>query len=107
MSADGRFVVSASNDGTIRFWLMDWDLEERPSADWDIAVERYLEVFLEQKRPYANVAEGPKRHGRPAWSDGDSEELVQDLGRAGYGFLRPESVKEKLEEMAAHYSEGD
>jgi len=41
-------------------------------------------------------------NGKPTWTDEDFEKLIYTLGCAGYGWLRPEGVKQKLEQMAAN-----
>jgi hypothetical protein len=40
----------------------------------------------------------------PTWSEEDFQRLLHTLGCAGYGWLRPEGVRRKLEEMALERS---
>ena len=40
------------------------------------------------------------RRGRPLWTTEDFEELLYTLGCAGYGWLRPQAVREALRQMA-------
>jgi WD40 repeat protein len=113
LSADGRHALSAGDDGTIKLWVLDWELEERALADWDEGARPYLETFLTLQRPPAgslprywltdrNVARACSRAGPPAWDESDFQTLLYTLGCAGYGWLRPEGVRRKLEELAGH-----
>ncbi len=40
------------------------------------------------------------RSGKPSWTEEDFQELPRHLQYVGYGWLRPEGVQRKLEEMA-------
>jgi hypothetical protein len=44
---------------------------------------------------------GSERHSLPTWSDADFQHLLHILGCSGLGWLRPEGVRKKLNEMAA------
>jgi len=39
----------------------------------------------------------------PKWNEGDSQQLIRELQYRGYGWLRPEGVRKKLEEMTANW----
>ena len=81
-------------------------------ADWDEGARQYLEDFLTLRTPYAatiptdheasedEVTRALTRRGRPESSDEDFKELLDTLGYAGYGWLRPEGVRHELEEMS-------
>ncbi len=43
------------------------------------------------------------REGKPTWTEDDFRNLLQKLGYAGYGWLRPGGVRKKLEEMATSW----
>jgi len=72
-----------------------------------------LEVFLAAHQPYAGelpadrtptdeeVARALTREGRPVWTEEDLSQFLYTLGCAGYGWLRPEGVRRKLEQMTA------
>ncbi len=98
ISADGRYVVSGSWDNTIRIWALDWDLDFPDPADWDEGARPYLEIFLTLHTPYG--PDGLSRQGKPQWTQEDFQKLLTELGYRGYGWLRPEGVRRKLEEMA-------
>jgi hypothetical protein len=38
--------------------------------------------------------------GLPVWAEEDFQRLLMDLGHRGYGWLRPDRVRKKLEQMA-------
>ncbi len=112
LSADGRWVLSGSYDHTVRLWELDWELGARELTDWDEGARPYLEIFLTQHTPYASmlpqgrepseqeVQQALTRRGRPSWSEDDFQKLIQQLQYAGYGWLRPEGVRQQLEYMA-------
>ena len=115
LSADGRFGLSGSGDGTLKLWELDWQLQDRSPADWDEAARPHVEVFLSRQTPYAMTlppdrqpTEGEitlalSRHGSPRWEEADLKRLRDTLGWAGLGWLRPDGVRKKLQEMAANW----
>jgi WD40 repeat protein/serine/threonine protein kinase len=109
LGADGRYALSAGDDATIRLWVLDWELEDRPLADWDEGARPHLERFLTLHTPYAGslsrlwatgrgIARACSRAGAPSWDDDDFQTLLYVLGCAGYGWLRPEGVRRQLAE---------
>jgi predicted Zn finger-like uncharacterized protein len=130
LSADGRYAVSGSADGTLKLWVLDWELGENEPAFWDDGARPYLEAFLAEHTPYAAPVPSSRkrtvreivslplnqlfsptptereiqlaltRRGKPVWTEESFEELLYTLGCAGYGWLRPEGVRKKLEQMA-------
>src|SRR5262249_24550032 len=101
---------------SMKLWVLDWELEDRPPADWDDGAKPYLETFLTLHTPY--VTEAPKlfslnrkappplsRRGTPDWTADDFDELLHTLGCAGFGWLRPEAVHRRLRQMAAEWEE--
>ncbi len=111
MSQDGRHILSAGGEQVIRLWMLDWELEEQEPADWDEGVRPYLEIFLTQQTLYAaalprdrepteeEITLALTRQGQPTWSEEDFHILLYTLGCAGYGWIRPDSVRKKLEEI--------
>jgi WD40 repeat protein len=112
-SPDGRFALSGSWDGSVRLWELDWEFEPNQPADWDEGARPHLEIFLSLRTPCAGslpedrrpaeeeVTRALTRQGRPHWTEEDFRRLLDTLGCAGYGWLRPEGVRRELEEMAA------
>ncbi len=115
ISPDGRWGLSVSWDTTLRLWELDWEYEFPGWADWSEGAQPYLTNFLTLHAPYAaNLpSEGESseeqiclsltRKGKPTWTEDDFGQLLYTLGCAGYGWLRPEGVRRKLEEMAANW----
>ncbi|MCY7275749.1 MAG: hypothetical protein LH702_18940, partial [Phormidesmis sp. CAN_BIN44] len=121
---DGRWALSGSTDSTLILWSLDWELEDRLPADWDEGARPYLESFLVLHTPYAatlptdsgigvsefgwatrkpteaEIALALTRSGIPTWTEEDFQNLLYTLGCAGYGWLRPEGVRQQLEAMA-------
>jgi hypothetical protein len=94
---------------------LDWELEDKLPADWDEGARPYLENFLVLHTPYAaalptirepeeeEIALALTRRGTPTWTEEDFGNLLYTLGCAGYGWLRPEGVRQQLEAIAASY----
>ena len=101
VSHDGCFAASGSRDKSLSLWRLDWDYEFPESADWDEGARPYLETFLTLHCPYGD--DGLSRAGKPIWSDEDFNQLLRELQYRGYGWLRPEGVRKKLEEMTANW----
>ena len=93
--------MSGSHDETIRLYEFDWDYEFPGWSDWDEGARPYLEIFLTMHCPYG--PDGLSRVGKPVWNNEDFEKLLKDLQYRGYGWLRPEGVRKKLEEMTANW----
>ena len=112
-SPDGRYALSGSYDRTPRLWELDWEYEFPDPVDWDEGARPYLETFLTLHTPYAGelptdrdpskkeVQRALSRQGHPSWSEDDFERLLTEMAWRGFGWLRPEGVRRKLEEMAA------
>ena len=97
-SPDGRYALSGSSGNTLKLWALDWELEEKEPDDWDEGARPYLETFLTLHTPYG--PDGLTRQGKPQWTEEDFQKLLQELGYRGYGWLKPEGVRRKLEELA-------
>jgi WD40 repeat protein/serine/threonine protein kinase len=112
LSPDGSYILSGGADRTLQAWVLDWELEDAGTADWDAAARPYLEAFLTLHTPYAGplpklwpthraVTRALTRQGEPAWSKDDFRDLLYTLGCAGFGCLQPERVRRELAKMAA------
>ena len=97
LSPDGRWLMSGSGDNTLRLWELDWECEFPAPADWDEGVWPYLKIFLTLHCLCGD--DGISRVGTPRWNDEDFAQLLADLQYRGYGWLRPEGVRGKLEQM--------
>ncbi|QYN19253.1 protein kinase [Amycolatopsis sp. DSM 110486] len=75
VSEDGSRAVSFGHDGTLRVWELDWELAAREPADWDDRAQPYLD----------------QHH-----ADESFDELLTRLQRAGLGWLRPDGVRQRL-----------
>jgi WD40 repeat protein len=113
LSGDCRFALSTSEDRTPKLWLLDWELEDRQPADWDEGARPYLETFLEQHIPYAatlpedrepteeEITLALTRRGTPTWTEENFQNLLYTVSGVGYGWLRPEGVRQQLAAMTA------
>jgi len=101
ISADGNHLLSGGEDGLVRLWRLVWDYRFPERTDWDGGAQPYLESFL-----VLHSSGGKKdssRVGEAAWNEDDFKQLLRELGYRGYGWLNPEGVRRKLEEMAANW----
>jgi hypothetical protein len=123
LSADGRYALSGSRDGTVLLWEMDWELEAQIPCDWDEGARLCLETFLTlhtdlgfaehedrvsasggpESKENSDPAKPDPKVGRPTWTEEDFQELMRQLQYSGYGWLRPEGVKRELEKMALEW----
>jgi WD40 repeat protein len=92
LTPDGRYALSGSTDGTLRLWELDYDWEFPEPADWDEDAKPYLEIFLKL------------RSGK--WEEEDFQNLMKELSLRGYGWLKPEGVRKKLQQMTREESAG-
>jgi WD40 repeat protein len=115
ISNDGRWLISGSWDQTVRCWELDWDYEFPAPMDWDEGAKSHLNNFLTLNSPNAGMFPKDRepsedeiqlaftRRGKPVWNDEDFKKLITELQYRGYGWLRPEGVRKKLEEMTANW----
>ncbi|MDG4857657.1 protein kinase [Streptomyces sp. T-3] len=87
LTPDGRYALSGEQDGIVRLWELDWELAAREPADWDEAALAHVKTFLAW-------------HPAPL-ADRDVDTLLERLGDAGYGWLRPDGVRAQLQRLAA------
>ena len=93
-SPDGRWILSGSNDRTIRLWRVIWDLEFPEDVDWGGVAKPYLADFL------------TLRNGK--WTEEDFEELIDELSRMrGLGWVRPEGIRRELVKMTRRWKSDD
>ncbi|OGV56472.1 MAG: hypothetical protein A2X45_03405 [Lentisphaerae bacterium GWF2_50_93] len=88
-SPDGKYALSGGLDNNVKLWRLDWKYEFPGWVVWDGGAEPYLRNFL------------TVRNGK--WNEEDFNCLINDLQNRGYGWLRPEGVRKKLEEMTRKY----
>jgi WD40 repeat protein/serine/threonine protein kinase len=109
---DGRHLLTGGSDMYIQLWALDWELEDFQTADWDEGALPYLEAFLTLHTPLrgpipikadpseADITAALTRTGKPAWTEKDFQQLMIELGYRGFGWLRPDGVRVKLQELA-------
>jgi len=112
ISPEVRYCLSGSFDKTLKLWELDWAYEFPGWAEWDAGAEPYLQHFLTRHTLAAaqlpadreptpqEVTAALTRQGKPAWTEEEFKALLLELSRRGYGWLKPEGVRRKLEEMA-------
>ncbi|MBW2052909.1 MAG: protein kinase [Deltaproteobacteria bacterium] len=115
LSHNGQHIISGGEDNTLKIWILDWELEGRELAGWDEGAMSYLHTFLTTHMPYAGklpqegevteeeIQQRLTRHGKPSWTDEDFKDLLDIIGWAGYGWLRPEGIKINLDYMARRW----
>jgi WD40 repeat protein/serine/threonine protein kinase len=114
--------IFSSTDGhytNLQVWHLDWELEAQDAADWDEGARTYLQTFITLHTPFAvnlpvnhepteeEIRLALTRRGTPEWDGDDFRGLLDTLGLAGYGWLRPEGVRRELEKMTARWSSSE
>jgi len=94
LAGGGNSKIPDSND--IRLWTLDWELEPVQAADWDEKASWHLKAFLDMKSFGVGRS---RKNTKPKLDETDFQELLYALSCAGFGWLRPEGVRRKLEEM--------
>ncbi|MGA2721492.1 MAG: protein kinase [Bryobacteraceae bacterium] len=103
-SPDSRFILCGApgRDRDLKVWELDWDWAFSDPADWDDGARPFLEFFLTRHTPYVRGQpnqDGFHRAGVPTWTEEDFAGLVRDLELRGYGWLRPEGIRRRLEQL--------
>ncbi len=102
VSANGRYALIGDGDGMLHLWELEWKIAEREQADWDDSALPYLRKFLILHRP-VKKNDPLERKGKPEWTEQDFEKLMRELALHGYGWLRREGVRAKLNKMKGRY----
>ena len=97
ISSDGQVVLSRSKDKTICVWSLEWEYDFPLATDWDDRAQPYLENFIKLHIP--SDQNNPNWIGFPDWEEKEFEQLLIELGYRGFGWLRPEGVRKRLEDM--------
>jgi len=97
-SDNGRFAASGGFDNQIQVWEFDWEYQFPRPTDWNEGARPYAEIFLTRHQPLDPITKIPR--GRPAWKSKDLEQLIRALSFAGFGWLREDGVRRKLEELS-------
>jgi len=84
-SSDGQKIIAAT-EKDINIYNLEYDLKFPGWHDWNEGARPYLDIFLTL---------------HPNWTDEDFQNiLIPDLQNRGFGWLRPEGIRQKLEEIA-------
>ncbi|MBF0553271.1 MAG: serine/threonine protein kinase [Nitrospirae bacterium] len=93
---DGWYAWSGSADHTLSAFYVDWELEARDYTDWDDGAAAYMELFISMHTPF--IKNSFTRRATPVWDERDAAALLSELTLRGFGWLRPEGVRAKLNE---------
>lgn len=109
MSPDGAFVLSASQDGILRCWFLEWATEPPEGGAVEPLVRNLVKDFLKGATPYAaelpppgrelvdaDVARALARTGPPQWDAASFARLMVSLAAAGYGSVDAQVVERTL-----------
>lgn len=86
LSSDERWLLIGSYDGKITVWGIEYEYAFPGWADWDEEAQPYLDIFLDV---------------HPNWNTADFNALIARLQGCGFGWLRPEGVREQLKKITA------
>jgi WD40 repeat protein/serine/threonine protein kinase len=87
LSLDATTAISAGADGLIKVWWLDWELEDRPWAEWDAGAQPYLDGYV-------------TAHRKPPTSGTEFEDFMHILQCAGYGWLTKSGIRAKVIETS-------
>ncbi|MBI5244257.1 MAG: protein kinase [Elusimicrobia bacterium] len=90
LTPDARRAVFAGAEG-VSVWELDWSYVFPAALDWDKEARPYVESFLAARR---KTGMSPVEKGL---GEEEFEALLEELGRRGFGWLKPEGVRRKLE----------
>ena len=99
-SPDGQLALSGSMDETARLWQLAWRHDFPGPAAWDDEARPHLQNFLTLRSPTKRWL---RKRKPPTWTEKEFKQLIIAFRHAGYGWLHPEGVRQKLEEMAAEW----
>ena len=97
-SSDGRFAVSGGFDNQIQVWEFDWEYQFPRPVNWDERAAPLAEIFLTRHQSLDPMTNIPS--GRPVWNTKDLKQFLNTLAYSGFGWLREDGVRRKLEELA-------
>jgi WD40 repeat protein len=91
----GHRLLAAVADDDVHVWHLDWEPEEAAAA-WEETARPFLETYVSRRRGAHTGATV-----RMTLSDADVDSLLEDLHRRGFGGLTRETVRPRLEKLAA------
>lgn len=92
----GNRLLAAVADEAVHVWHLDWEPEATSAADWEESARPFLETYVSRR---IGAHAGATR--RMTLSDADVDGLLADLHRRGFGGLTRETVRPRLETLAA------
>ena len=97
-SNDGRFILSSSSDRTMILWELDWALEFPEPTNQVPELAPFLKNFL-----WLHTPAEPEQTQEPEWTEDEFQALLTRLRFAGLGWIRPDSIKKTLDQMASKW----
>ena len=101
VSADGRLLLSGGREGDLRLWELDWEHGFPERANWNDGATPFLRRFL--MRHSQRGVDGVFGVTDPEWTQAAFEELLLDLARHGFGWLRPQGIRRELNRRASRW----
>jgi hypothetical protein len=101
VAPDGRSAITGEQaDPALRLWRFEWEWTFPEETDWNDGAEPYLYFFLVRHLGGPSPLEGIRSLiGEPEWSEDDFIGLLSELELRGFGWLRPDGVRRRLEQM--------
>lgn len=104
LSRDGQLALAGGSNRAVALWRLSWQHDVPELADWDDEAWPYLRIFLTRHTPLKEEAgETPtlQRSGRPRYQPEEVRELMAMLSQAGLGAIPEETVRQRLQNLAA------
>jgi WD40 repeat protein len=83
VTPDGKYLAAMTARG-VEIYRLDYYYKAMSFKDWDDGALPYQEIFL---------------HLHPDYTEADFANLITELQNHGYGWLRPEGVRAKMDEL--------
>jgi WD40 repeat protein/serine/threonine protein kinase len=96
LSPLGNVLLAAVADDHVHAWHLDWEPEDTAGQGWEETVRPFLETYVSRRR---GGQAGPTE--RMTLTDADMDSLLSDLHRRGFGGLTRETIRPRLETLAA------
>jgi len=108
VTPDGRYLFTAGNDHTIRRWFLDWELGLREPGDWHpdalaVVLSLVSSIMIIPSGTEWGLGQGARIVDAAMEKGSTYQQLLNSLECSGFGWLKADGVRAKLEEVLASW----